>query len=374
MQLPQQSENNNKTIKKLKAAWQEFQQILAHESAYPKLPLWLLGTISSASSFVDNPVLGSSVFNEQGLHAARVAWAARLTDMRRERLKHLVAQEDRDFFAENGFVIKENFLLQDDFEQLEKELTTTAFLARETLQGDTVTRRIALDDRVLPDLPQTAQLLRNPVWKGLLAYIGSFDAQPLYYLQSILSHVRKARPDPQTNLHADTFHSSVKAWLFLTDVAEDEGPFVFVPGSHRLTPERLAWEQQRSITAAESDRMSSRGSLRVSEGELAALGLSAPKAFAVKKNTLVVADTFGFHARGKSVRPSTRIEVWAFARRNPFLPVAGFDPLKLPFLKHKVIPIYWKILDELEDRGFKNNPWRKVGKLKAGDPAIFVKK
>src|SRR5262249_1185742 len=145
--------------------------------------------------------------------------------------------------------------------------------------------------------------------------------------------------------------------------------FVYVPGSHRLTPERLAWEKQRSIGAAQSDRMSARGSLRVLPEELAGLGLPAPKAFAVKKNTLVVADTFGFHARGFSARPSTVIEVGAFARRNPFLPLAGHDPLKLPFIQHRLIPWYWWALDRLEEKGYRNNPWRKVGELKAGDPA-----
>ena len=49
----------------------------------------------------------------------------------------------------------------------------------------------------------------------------------------------KAKPDPQTDLHIDTFHPTVKAFYFLTDVADDEGPFVYVPGSHRLTDARF---------------------------------------------------------------------------------------------------------------------------------------
>ena len=36
--------------------------------------------------------------------------------------------------------------------------------------------------------------------------------------------------DPQTDLHTDTFHPTVKAWLFLTDVAPETMPFVYVPG------------------------------------------------------------------------------------------------------------------------------------------------
>ena len=41
----------------------------------------------------------------------------------------------------------------------------------------------------------------------------------------------------------------VKALFFLTDVAADAGPFVYVPGSHRLTPERIEWERQMSLVA-----------------------------------------------------------------------------------------------------------------------------
>ena len=54
--------------------------------------------------------------------------------------------------------------------------------------------------------------------------------------RACLRHACDGPPDPQTALHADTFHPTVKAWLFLTDVAADAGPFTYVPGSHRLTP------------------------------------------------------------------------------------------------------------------------------------------
>ena len=43
-----------------------------------------------------------------------------------------------------------------------------------------------------------------------------------------------------------------QVWLFLTDVAADAGPLTYVPGSHRLTPERLRWERRMSLEARES--------------------------------------------------------------------------------------------------------------------------
>ena len=91
--------------------------------------------------------------------------------------------------------------------------------------------------------------------------------------------------------------------------------------------------------------MSARGSLRVSRTALRRMGYPEPRVFAVKKNTLVVADTSGFHARGASRHPSTRIEIWGYGRRNPFLPWTGWDLQGLPGLKGRTVPLYWRARD-----------------------------
>lgn len=334
-----------------------------------KLPWWIAELATGAKSFADNPVLGSPRLNAAGLHTARVRLAHRMAWWRRRRLAHLLDPADRAAFDANGFVLKPDFLPDAEFETLRRELLDTELPAREMLQGDTVTRRIALDDELLARLPHARALLRGPAWLGLLRYVGSFRLHPLCYVQTILSHVREAAPDPQTRLHADTFHPSVKAWLFLTDVAENEGPFTYVPGSHRLTPQRLQWERQKAQTAASADRMSARGSLRIDEAELAGLGYPPARAFAVRRNTLVVADTVGFHARGLSERASTRIEIWGYGRRSPFLPWLGLELAGLPGIRGRTIGLYWKARDLAERLGGKRNPWRPVGDVKAGDPA-----
>lgn len=328
-----------------------------------------------AKSFESHSIIGNQKLNELGLHRYRVELASKLAHNRRQKLAKTLTQDEVEQFQKNGFILKENFLPEDDFEKLSKELLETPLETRETLQGDTVTRRMALDGETLKQLPATEKLLNDAKWQGFLNYVASSKVQPMYYVQVILSHVRKSRPDPQTNLHSDTFHSSVKAWLFLTDVAEDEGPFVYVPGSHIVNEQRLDWEHQQSVAMNEkSNALSRRGSLRIQQSELENLGYDQPQAFAVKKNTLVVADTYGFHARGPSVRPSTRIELWAYGRRSPFLPWIGFNVFALPVVKQHLIPWYWTGLDYLEQKYHRKNPWRKVGKLKATDPAVMRNK
>jgi hypothetical protein len=333
-----------------------------------KYPFWAMALATGAKSFRDNKVIGSPALNRRGLHATRIKLAHDLAQYRRNHLATLVAPEDRAAFDRDGFVMKRNFLEAGHFAQLKDQALTYRGPAREMVQGDTITRRIALDGPALKAMPLLAGLIRRTDWRGLMRYVGSFDQEPLYYIQTILSQVSDAAPDPQTNLHADTFHPSVKAWLFLTDVAEDEGPFVYVPGSHRLTQERLQWEREMSIEAAGlSDRYSARGSFRVDPAALERMRLPKPQAFAVPANTLVVADTVGFHARGFSARPSRRVEVWAFGRRNPFLPWTGFDPLSLPGIAEARIPLMWKALDRGQKLGLARNSWVDKGLKRALD-------
>lgn len=334
---------------------------------YLLAPWWLLQLGTGAKSFGDNPLIGSRALNARGLHVLRVRAAAAMAGFRRGRLAHLLPAEDRAAFDRDGFVLKRDFLPPALFAELREQALRFSGPAREMVQGDTITRRIALDPEALAAIPAARALLADPAWRGLLRYVGSADTEPVTYIQTILSHINDAEPDPQTSLHADTFHATVKAWLFLTDVAEDEGPFAYVPGSHRDTPERLAWEQAKSLSVVDGgDRLSSRGSFRIRADELPALGLPAPQLFGVPANTLVVADTHGFHARGPSVRPSVRVEIWAYGRRNPYLPWTGFDLQGMPGLAERRVPLMWAARDRL--RRFIGQPWRDVGRRRPADP------
>lgn len=329
-------------------------------------PLWAAQLLTGAKSFLDNPLIGSDRLNRRGLHAGRVKLAYDLAARRRAKLGRALDPADRAAFERDGFVLKRDFLPPDIFETLRDELLGWAGPAREMVQGDTITRRYAVDPELLRAVPAMRHFTRDPRWQAIARYIASFDVEPLLYVQSILSHRHAAPADPQTALHADTFHPTMKAWLFLQDVGPEDGPLTYVPGSHRLTPERLAWERQRSQTVRDSgDRLSARGSFRVERAELPALGLPPATAFAVPANTLVVADTFGFHARAPSDRPTTRIELFAYSRRNPFLPFAALDPWSLPGIAERRIPLLWLTHDIY--RRWIGQPWAKAGRKRPGD-------
>ena len=334
------------------------------------MPISLGRVLSEEKSFERNPVLGNRWLNERGLHATRVATAHKLAALRRRRLSRLITPEDRDRLDRDGFIVKRDFLPADLFAQLVAQIRALRAPAREMVEGDTITRHIALDPPVLAQVPAARQLLAMAEYRNLISYAGSSAAAPMVCIQTILPRVVEGPPDPQTMLHADTFHPTVKAWLFLNDAAADSMPFVYVPGSHRLTPQRLAWEQRMSVAATSSPNAENRqGSLRIDPGDCGALGLPEPQVLAVPANTLVVADTFGFHFRGPCRDPAMRVEIWAFGRRNPFLPWSGLDLWSIGALWLRKPTLYWKSVDLLERAGLGRRRWRRRGDLSAFDPA-----
>jgi hypothetical protein len=334
------------------------------------LPLHAAALATAAKSFRDNPVIGSPRLNRAGLHVGRMRLAAAMAAWRRRRLAPLIRPEDAAAFARDGLVLKEDYLPPEVFERLREETLSCAAPARGMVQGDALTRRIPLDAATLRRLPAVRALVESREWRNLLGYVGSSALTPVTYVQTIFARVRPGADDPQLRLHADTFHSTVKAWFFLTDVDEDAGPFTYVPGSHRLTRERLRWERRMSLAARDSDDPETReGSFRIDPGELVGLGLPPPRRFAVRANTLIAADTMGFHARGPSVRPSVRVEIWAYGRRNPFLPWLGWDPVAMPLVNGRAVRLSWAAADLAERFGLGRNPWRPEGILTPVAPA-----
>ena len=330
-------------------------------------PWWFAQLFTGAKSFERNLLIGSRSLNQWGLHATRVAVAHRLGSIRRRRLACLISATDREAFDRDGFVLRRNFLPQGEFAALVAEIKAYRGPLREITEGDTIVHKIALSRSTLARLPALGALLRSRDWRGLIRYAGSRNAEPVVWVQSILRHACPGSPDPQTLLHADTFHPTVKAWLFLTDVAEDAGPFVYVPGSHRLTAQRLAWERRMSLSARRSANAETRqGSFRIDAAELSALGLAPPRAFAVPANALVVADTFGFHARGPSAHSSLRVEIWAYGRRSPFFPWPGLLPWTTAALGGRSV-LGWKCGDLLEWTGISKH----IGGAKELDVSAF---
>ena len=114
-------------------------------------------------------------------------------------------------------------------------------------------------------------------------------------------------------LHTDTFHPSTKGWLYLDDVDYDDGPLVFVPQSNRIDFWRLKFEYKSSLLSKKSS-----GSWRITKKDFNKK-FNNEESLVVKKNTMIIADTMGFHRRGNVDNNKPRDTIYFSVRKSLFI-------------------------------------------------------
>lgn len=120
-------------------------------------------------------------------------------------------------------------------------------------------------------------------------------------------------PDPQKEYHYDTFHNTFKAWLFIEEVKTKDGPFHYVPLSHKLTFLRV-WNEWRLSILYCIKNISSSFRYNINKEFLDKKALKAE----TKENTLVIANTHGLHRRGDAEIGAKRNSIQLWTRENPF--------------------------------------------------------
>jgi hypothetical protein len=332
------------------------------------LPLWVIQIFTTAKSFRDNPVIGNPVLNCLGLHILRVRMAHAVMRLRWWMLAPLISEDQRQQFHRDGFLVIRNFLPAQHFQQLQQELRKCQGPVRECVQGDTLTLRVLLDAPALRSLPACRALLRRRDFLNLTRFCAGTLRTPMYFIQSVKNAYVPGAADPQKTLHSDTFHPTMKAWLFVEDVEEAQGAFTYVPGSHLPSRGRLAWEYEQSVACSRhNNRYSAKGSLRLEAADLVAMGLPQPVALAVPANTLVIANTHGFHCRGLAAGKCSRLEIYASSRTNPFVPAPGLVTLLFGRIEHIAAQGYWRAMDWLAARRGVPSSWHPVASRKLND-------
>jgi hypothetical protein len=94
-----------------------------------------------------------------------------------------------------------------------------------------------------------------------------------------------------------------------------------VPGSHRSSLRRLAWEYRRSVAPRGDRGHGNGGSFRIAVGELPALGLPPPRQILCRGNSVVLVNTKAFHRRGVAPRDTVRRSLYANFRPRAFAPI-----------------------------------------------------
>jgi hypothetical protein len=276
-------------------------------SAWRTVRPWL--RVFSADKRIDSRFL-----NACGLQPGRAA-AAEI--MRRVR-SLLVRSGDPRIAAllRDGMILIEDYLPAEAFRALKVEYERALPLARVREVKGARYHNMFLSELDLADFPQMARLARDPFLREAAA---ANQAQRVSFadLQMHMHRVMTLPGEHDQNLdpHTDTFHATTKGWLFMHDVPVDGGPFCYAPGSHHLLNRwRLSLEYRRSLNAPEQN-----GSWRLSHAEMEAAGIDV-RPFPVRANTLVIANTAGFHARGGCREGVTRDSIHFSCRVSPFLP------------------------------------------------------
>ena len=326
-----------------------------------KIPYWLIAVFSWDKSYRNNPIIGSYLLNKLGLHVFRVILSHALFSFRLWLLTPVIGKADRDFFKKNGFIVKHNFLPEDEFVALKEELLAYEGEIRELPEGDTIKQLLFLNKKTRSQLPQCQRFSENKSLNKLIRYCSSKNRLPIFYVENLNFHNQDSTfSDPQQNLHIDTFHPCVKGWLFIDDVDSSNGAHIYVPGSHRLTWKRLRWEYHQSLAQSLPEKNSLLvndpthyywdGSFRITAEDLQSLNYGLPREFSVPANTLLIDNVHGFHSRGNPQNKSSRMTISMHARDNPFNPLIT----PCPQLTANIFEIFWqRILDKRDQQSTK---------------------
>lgn len=288
--------------------------------------------------------IGNTTLNRLGLHPARIAVSNVLLRLRRAQIAPLGGPEALTRVARDGVAVIPDFLPRDLHERTRAEAhrrmdaiarerplpepEQRGFGARrpftggfDRFDGGTLNRYVAIDR---DNTPACAAAIRDANLVRLSSAAAGFRHRPgrFWIYQTVHSKDEEAFPDIQKVLHKDTFHSAIKLWLYLDPVTEADGPLVYVPGSHKMTPERYRWEYERAKVASDSGTRDKGGAFRVTRAELDEMKLPEPQSYPVSANTLIVADVQGFHCRGPGTPGARRLSLYASLRQWPFSPVA----------------------------------------------------
>jgi len=256
--------------------------------------------------------VGSPLANRLGLQVGR-ALVMKAQYARRKQPVDPDLRPHVEAFDRDGCLTIERFLPEDVFAQVREEcraLHDDGVFKREVAEDNAVVEEWCSVKKHAERMPAAMEhVVRNPFLRRLGPALTRLEAGRPKEVHVSYMYKSPDAPPPKrligsNYIHADVHYPSIKAWLFLDEVDECNGAFVFAKGSHRLTLARLAYEYEASNRVA---RIKSRNGLRAdvpygllripTDRQLRAMGISET-VLGGPPNTLIVATVMGFHRRG----------------------------------------------------------------------------
>ncbi len=222
----------------------------------------------------------------------------------------------------DGLVIWPDFLSADAFGEVHREamsLEAAACQFPDDLpqnalhHGPNRLQLVVLSDKCWHRFPAIRDFYEDPRLVGLMQ---AGERRPLGLstghraFEHLVQGPESELTDPETHLHSDIFFHTHKAWLYLEDVGLEHGPLVAVKRSHLLSASQLGYVYAESCGT-------NQGSRRITLEEMRRLGFEET-VLAVPKNTLVIANTCGYHRRLRGQPGKERFAIHWSLRANPF--------------------------------------------------------
>jgi hypothetical protein len=268
--------------------------------------------------FSRDKAIHSGVLNRIGVQVARTVIARAVYNLRSAPTHPELAHES-ETLRRDGVVVIPSFLAPDLFEQVRDEaMTVLDQQAHHAIVHNVGPNRLeAIDvEKLAHLLPYTCRFYDQPRLKGLMENaerrkLHGYGFRGLERLtQGTNEGTHEGTHDAETELHSDIFYPVHKGWLYLTDVTLEHGPLSYVKGSHRVSPTQLLYVYR------ESCRLNA-GSRRITEDEMERLGLEETPVVCAS-NTLVIANTLGYHRRLVGKSGKQRVALHQSLRSKPF--------------------------------------------------------
>ena len=270
--------------------------------------------------FSTQKLIKNKFLNKAGLQLFRIRLASLIYNLRKERNFPEIVDE-YNAYKRDGIIQIDNFLDQEHFENVRIEARRVVEdgiwdTVRE--DGPNIIYIRKIQNLKEEDYPNIYKFLKNQKLNQLFQAVEKrkfdlYKGEATLQVQYLVQGEDTPSHDPETELHADTFFNTNKSWLYLDDVNLENGPFVFVRKSQNINvKDRMQKEYKFSLN------MKTKGSRRVFKEELEVADLQE-EVFTCPKNTLVLANTFGYHRRARGVNGYDRLTIAISARSNPFL-------------------------------------------------------
>lgn len=229
-------------------------------------------------------------------------------------------------YETKGYYFQENFLSQEEFLKIRNEFSR--IIEKEKVARNTYSKRDEFNnssiDYILFEFEDTKKnqfqypalynLYKN---KKIYEFFSSAEKKNKIIIFMRLERVYtkdQLKNDANSHWHVDTYHNTNKAWIYLTDVNLDNGPFNYIEGSNQFSFNRLLWEYVNSIQSfyqkntppffAKKDKFNSLEKKKIQ--------------FTCKKNSFLIANTHGFHRRGDALKYQIRDTISFYTRENPY--------------------------------------------------------